>query len=399
MKTSLVIRGIGLITPLGGDVRSTWDALLAGAFITDHSRVHLPPEIWGQPDGPQNHMGRINFIGSIAASEALQSALPDRPLREALSDDRTALVVGSSRGPVDDWVEHPDLSPPGLGFGTSTIAGRLARMFGHGYGPRLTYCAACASGLHALIRAATLIEQGAADRALVVAAESSRHPIFLESFRRLGVVVPEGGRCRPFDVNRQGILTTEAAAAVMIERTESPRAGDVVLDRYAFAGDAGHLTGFDPDAATIRRMLAAAVDGRAVDVIHAHGTGTVANDAVEAAVIDAVMSGIGPSRDCGAAVPPSGSRDGCAANVKPAVYSHKGAIGHSLGASGLVSVVLNVVMHRQAIVPPNVSLESPMPLAHATLTRDLHRRPITRSVACAAGFGGATAAVGLMTVG
>ncbi|QOV90309.1 hypothetical protein IPV69_02755 [Humisphaera borealis] len=324
----------------------------------------------------------MSAAGLIAAREALAAASLTSSYQGAISTDRTALVVGTSRGPVDEWLDFPELSRLHHGFGISTLAARLAEGVGHGNGPRLTFCGACASGLHALIHAAMLIEHGDADRALVVASESSLHPVFLQSFRRLGVLAPKGFRCRPFDVSRNGLLVSEAAAAITLERSEEPgksAPGDIILDGRAFAGDAAHLTGFDPDGATIRRVLSEAIGGGPVDLIHAHGTGTVTNDAAEASAIDAALSDI------------------AAAGERPSVYSHKGAIGHSLGASGLISVVLNVMMHRRGVVPGNAGLESPLPLARATLSRDAVSRTISRSIACAAGFGGATAAVSLRT--
>jgi len=86
---------------------------------------------------------------------------------------------------------------------------------------------------------------------------------------------------------------------------------------------------------------------------------------------------------------------GPAAGVRPAVYSHKGAIGHTVGAAGLVSVVLNVLMHRHGVVPPNVGVIDPIEVRRAEIHRGAVTRPVRRSVACAAGFGGATAAVSL----
>jgi 3-oxoacyl-[acyl-carrier-protein] synthase II len=415
----VVIRGIGLVTPLGVGVTPTWDRLLAGGYITTHARCPLP-----SPDDHRDRLdeARINSLAVAAATESLAST--PGWTRATTADARTALVVATSRGPADEWADAtapPPVGPtsknaagrpcrsmePSPSFGLSSIADSLARTLGHGFGPRLTLSAACASGLHALIRAAMLIEHGDADRAIVVAAESSLHPMFVESFRRLGVLAPDGERCRPFDVDRSGFLCAEAAAAVVLERatepSTSPTAGgggdangiagnadgtasDVWLDCYAFAGDASHLTGSDPSGATLRRLLAAAVDGRPVDVIHAHGTGTEANDAAEAAAIDAVL-GAGL-----AAIPTSSA---AAAATGPAVYSHKGAIGHTVGAAGLVSVVLNVLMHRHGVVPPNVGVRTPIALRRATIHRGAVQRPVRRSVALAAGFGGATAAVSL----
>ena len=390
MTDRVVIRGIGLVTPLGVGATATWDRLRAGGYIDTHARC--PVETLGS---------RVMALAELAAADCLASVPGWTPA--ATADERTALVVATSRGPADDWADAAARSPardppaafrqPSATFGLSAVTDALARTIGHGFGPRLTLSAACASGLHALIRAALLIEHGDADRAVVVAAESSLHPMFVESFRRLGVLAPAGERCRPFDVDRSGFLCAEAAAAVALERatrpaSDDPRvAGEVWLDRYAFAGDASHLTGSDPTGATLRRLLVTVIDGRPIDVIHAHGTGTDANDAAEAAAIDAVLGGAPGPAGAGHIQPGS--------EPVPAVYSHKGAIGHTVGAAGLVSVVLNVLMHRHGVVPPNVGVRRPIELRRATVHRGPVHRPIRRSVALAAGFGGATAAVSL----
>jgi len=140
-------------------------------------------------------------------------------------------------------------------------------------------------------------------------------------------------------------------------------------------GDACHLTAGDPDGLTLGRMLNRVIDGRPIDLIHAHGTGTIANDPVELAAIERAL--------------PSGCEK------LPSLYSHKGALGHSLGAAGLVSVVINCLCHREGIVPPNVATRNPLPTRNVTIRSDLQRRSIRRSAAIAAGFGGAIAAVTL----
>jgi 3-oxoacyl-(acyl-carrier-protein) synthase len=79
----------------------------------------------------------------------------------------------------------------------------------------------------------------------------------------------------------------------------------------------------------------------------------------------------------------------------PSVYSHKGAIGHTVGAAGLVSIVLNARMHQHGVVPPNAGLRTPIELRRAELRAEMVQREVRRSVACAAGFGGAVAALSL----
>ncbi len=203
---------------------------------------------------------------------------------------------------------------------------------------------------------------------LVVASESSLHEAFIQSFKRLGVIAAAGEPCRPFDQHRSGFLISEAAAAVCLERRR-PRPGEVVIDGYAIGADASHLTGTDPHALALKSCLQRATNARPVDLVHAHATGTVANDPVELSAIETVTDG------------------------SPIIYSHKGAIGHTLGASGLVATVLNVLAHRLGEIPPNVCTTNPIATQAGRISREGVQRPIRRSLAIAAGFGGATGVV------
>jgi 3-oxoacyl-(acyl-carrier-protein) synthase len=229
-----------------------------------------------------------------------------------------------------------------------------------------------------LARGALLIRCGEASQVLVVAAEASVHPLFLGSFQRLGVLAKRGEGCRPFDRSRTGFYMSDAAAAVLLEATEDgdDAAGTIRVDHFALGGDATHLTGGDPHLSTLRHLLARVVDGTTVDLVHAHGTGTPTNDEAELAAIESVL---GPHA------------------ASPALYSHKGALGHSLGAAGLLSVVVNCQAHATGVVPPNAQTRDPLPVARVGLSREVVRRSIRRSVAIAAGFGGATAVVSLVS--
>jgi 3-oxoacyl-[acyl-carrier-protein] synthase II len=353
------ITGIGLVTPLGHSATTTWRALVRGESITDHARVSLPDA----PLGP-----RVTALARHAAAEAVQHA---RWSDRVLQSPSTALIVATSKGPVEDWLAGC-LNPDGL----AGVASGIAAALGLGCGPRLTVSAACSSGLHALIRAAMMLGTGQVDRALVVGAEASVHPLFIGSFRRLGVLAPPGFGCRPFDIERKGFLMSDAAAALCLERNVA--SGIAHLNAFAMGSDATHITGSNPAGAVLRRLLSQVIGDRGrVDIIHGHGTGTIANDAIELNAIDAACQGMAD---------------------RPALYSHKGAIGHSLGAAGLVSLAINCLMHREGIVPPNVNLNQPLSARNVELKTASSQRSVGRSLALAAGFGGPTAVVSLASM-
>jgi 3-oxoacyl-[acyl-carrier-protein] synthase II len=331
-----------------GDLRSTWEALLSGRFVNDHTRCE-----------DVRRPRRCSQLARVIAREAAGHLHGD-----------AALVVGTSKGSVEDWLDG-SVSTDGLADIARDVADALQLR-----GPRLTVSAACASGLHALARGALMISSGEARQVLVVAAEASVHPLFLGSFQRLGVLAKPGEGCRPFDRNRSGFYMSDAAAAVLLEASDDgdDAPGAIHVDRFALGGDATHLTGGDPQLRTLRHLLAKVVDGRPLDLVHAHGTGTPANDDAELAAIESALDGASP---------------------RPALYSHKGALGHSLGAAGLLSVAINCQAHASGTVPSNIQTRDPIPATRVTLARDVVRRSIRRSVAIAAGFGGATAVVSL----
>ena len=358
-----VITGVGLVTPLGLGADQTWTAIKSGEYRQSTGRCGL---------APSGKIPRVTELALLAATSAMGEH--SKP---------TALVVGTSKGPIDDWLKPTvDLSPPALqnSWGLAQIASHLTRSLQLA-GPVLTLSGACASGLHALIRAAMLIRTGEARRVLVVAAESSLHPLFLACYQRLGVMTPNSIGCRPFDRSRKGFFVSEAAAAVLLEARDQgapAHSSDLAqIDRFAMGGDATHITGSDPAGRTLQRLLTSVIDGRPVDLIHAHGTGTDLNDAIELTAIEAVVAGIDH-------------------RAPPVVYSHKGAIGHTLGASGLIAIVLNCLAHRDGLIPPNVQTRDPLPTRSVYLSAKNVHRPIHRSLAIAAGFGGATAVVSLI---
>ncbi len=368
----VAISGFGLVSPLGCAAPTTWDAILAGRVIEDHASAPL---------ASRADEARVTTLAIHAAREAVASA--DWSGGQ-LSGDSTAVIVGTSKGPVETWLtappEHISLSTyiaAGCDdvFGLASVCNAVARDLGIGAGPRLTLSAACASGLHALGRAWMMIRSRQVERAIVVAAESSLHPLFLGSFKRLGVLPKNGVGCRPFDEARDGFLMSEAAAAVCLTASDVHAGGDesggIIVDGFAMGGDATHLTAGDPDGRLLRRLIAQVTGTNPIDLVHAHGTGTVTNDPVELSAIDDTVHGT------------------------PNVFSHKAALGHSLGAAGLISVVLNCMSHQRGIIPPNARAERPLHGEHAKISRVATRREIRRSIAIAAGFGGPTAVVGL----
>ena len=217
------------MSPLGATAGATWDALLAGRYIVDHSRTA------GEFDRASPRV--IQMVRRVV-DEALAESGWSR-------GDEFATVVGTSKGSVESWLtplQHSAGSPCETGglenFGMlpaafPDVAGLadIAAELRVGVGPRLTVSAACASGLLALIRGVMMIRAGEARRVLVVAAEASVHPLFLGCFKRLGVLPGGGIGCRPFDEAREGFLMSEAAAAVCLDAAPSDASRRVAPNR------------------------------------------------------------------------------------------------------------------------------------------------------------------------
>ncbi len=279
-------------------------------------------------------MDRSIRLALHAAAEALDGQWPE----ELLRDPQTALFVGTSKGPICSWLKASQqlrdsqaldaTTAQLIAGGVGSIAGELHHHLGM-RGPTHTSVAACASGLFALHRAAKAITCGECERALVVASDASLHPLFEAGFARLGVLakVETDGRrhCRPFDPQGRGFFVSEGAAALLLEPASSDHAG-TVLERIWIGADGTHLLSIDPHTEALRYGLSQMAADGPVDFIHAHATGT-AHDQQELQAIRATLGD------------------------RPHIFSTKGSLGHTLGAAGLISLVLSIRAHQTGCTP------------------------------------------------
>jgi 3-oxoacyl-(acyl-carrier-protein) synthase len=339
----VAISACSLLTPLDDapHLPGTWDALCAGRSVHQQS---VPDALLA---------GTAELDRSIRLVLAAVNRLP--------ADLHGAhLFCGTSKGPITTFLAAAEnlrhhlpltaMQAQHIALGVGAMGALL-----HGHlpteGPPHTSVAACASGLHALHRAALAIRHGECARALVVAADASLHPLFDASFQRLGVLSardPAGHlRCEPFGKTGDGFFLIEAAAALLLE---SPRALTrhplAWLERSWIGADSTALLAIDPHTHTHRTGHRACMPSDPLAFLHAHATGT-AHDAHELAALHAVV---------GADVP---------------TFSHKQWLGHSLGAAGLVSIALSALSHHPQRTPDH----TPVP-------------PNARSLTIAQGFGG-----------
>ncbi len=226
----------------------------------------------------------------------------------------------------------------GIGFFSDYTAHYLAARFG-ACGQTLCPVAACATGSHAVILGARLIESGEADVVLCGATEPPQHPMVLAAYAQMGAL-SKSGVMRPFDARRDGFVPGSGSGFLLLESLAHAQSrGAKVHARvsgYSMRADATHMTSMAPGGDSIIRAVeeASAQAGHpALGYINAHGTATAQNDAVEARAL---------CRLFGATVP---------------VSSTKALTGHLLGASGAVEAALCVLALKRGVLPPTLGLE------------------------------------------
>jgi 3-oxoacyl-[acyl-carrier-protein] synthase II len=395
----VLLTGLGLVTPLGGDRDSSWRRLLAGEVAV---RPLIADGLGQLVEGSAAGRDPAGWVGAPAVGVAEpRSAEPVvglalRAAREALADaglagdatldrERCGCVVGTSKGglvsvrralhgDVDAWATVPPAA-------AAQAVAREAR-FG---GPLLCPVLACATGLAALVRGAELVRDGTCDLVLAGSSDASLLDVVVGSFRRLGVHASGGraARCRPFDARRDGFVVGEGAAIVVLESADhAQRRGAEACAEWLGGrtyGDATGLMQLDPEGSALVRAIddtlrAAGRDREEVTAAFLHGTGTPTNDLVETRALHRAF-GDHARRIVGCGV--------------------KGSIGHLLGAAGSVETALAVQALRDGVVPPTTGLDERDPAC------DLDLAPVARPfdaglvLKTSLGFGGHVA-VGLL---
>lgn len=404
MKKRVVVTGLGALSPLGLDVPSLWEGLLAGRsgvgpitrFDCEGFPVNFGAEVkdfvatdYLDPKEAKKHDRFIHY-SLVATREALSDA--DLVITEEIADD-TAVYIGSGIGGLESVCDavgllnargprrvSPFVIPKilvNMGAGHVSIA--------HGAtGPNLSHVSACATGSHSIGEAFRLIQYGDAKVAIAGGAEASIVPLSVAGFGRMRALsqrshAPQEAS-RPFDAERDGFVIGEGAGIIILEDLEHAQARGARIycevQGYGANSDAHHMTAPAPDGRGATRCMQRALDNAGwnptdVDYINAHGTSTPFNDAAETSAIKRVF-GDHAYQLC--------------------VSSTKSMTGHLLGAAGgLEAVVAALALHKGA-VPPTINLDNPDPdcdLDYVPHTaRDMK---VDRVLSNAFGFGGTNA--------
>ncbi|MBN8581865.1 MAG: beta-ketoacyl-ACP synthase II [Anaerolineae bacterium] len=373
MRKRVVVTGLGCISPVGNNVKDTWDALLAGksgaapitAFDASGHKTKFAAEVKGFDavamfgTREARKMDRFTHFATAAALEAIeQSGLK---ITEE-NRDRVGILIGSGIGGVISIIEQyeamrergPDRVSPFLipMMISDSAAGNLAIRIG-ARGPNMALATACASGTNALGEAAEMIRRGAAD---VMVAGASEAGISALTMAGMNVMTALSTRnddpqraSRPFDKSRDGFLMGEGAGILILESLEyaQARGAKIICEftGYGTSDDAHHISAPAENGAGAAISMSLALKDAGLGVtdiqyINAHGTSTQLNDKSETAAIKTVFG---------------------EQAYKTAVSSTKSMTGHLLGASGALEAVVAALAITNGILPPTINYETPDP--------------------------------------
>lgn len=397
----VVITGMGMLTPLGADVASTWEGIKAGKsgirniehfdtepFATRFAGL-VPDFDISEYVSPKDARKMDIFIqyGLIAAIQAVRDSGLDMEKENA---ERVGAAIGSGIGGLTNIEENhmkllngsPRKLSPFFVPGTiiNMIAGNLAIMYGM-KGPNFATVTACTTGTHNIGFAAQQIQLGQADVMVAGGAEKGSTPLGLGGFSAARALSTRNddpqAASRPWDKDRDGFVLADGAGAVVLEEYEHAKARGATIYAevagYGMSDDAYHITapaeGGDGAMRAMRNALQnAGVAPEQVDYINAHGTSTQMGDLAEVAAVKTLFG--------------EHAKSLC-------MSSTKSMIGHLLGAAGAVEAIFSILAMRDSIAPPTINLDNPDEGCDLNLVANVaQERNIEYALSNSFGFGG-----------
>ena len=411
----VVVTGLGMLTPLGCGVETTWKRIVEGRSgakkVESFEVSDLPskiaciiprgdgtggtynPDQWMEPK-EQRKVDDFIVYAMCAARQAIEDSSwkPETPEDQAA----TGVMIGSGIGGVEGIAETAILLKERGPRRISPffIPGRLINL-ASGYvsiefglkGPNHAVVTACSTGSHAIGDAGRLIALGDADVMLAGGAESPINRISLAGFAAARALsthfndTPERAS-RPYDKDRDGFVMGEGAGVMVLEEYEHARKRGAKiyaeLIGYGMSGDAYHITAPSPDGDGAYRSMQAAlkranVAPAEIDYINAHGTSTPLGDELELGAVQRLVGNAGG---------------------RISMSSTKSAIGHLLGAAGAVEAIFSVLAIRDGIAPPTINLDNPsVETAIDLVPHQARQREIDVVLSNSFGFGGTNASL------
>jgi len=401
----VVVTGMGAITPLGNDVASFWEGLVAGRSgitrITSFDPEHVDSKVAGEVHGfeadkvmPRKEVRRNDryvHYAWAASVEALRDAGIPNPIVDESLAERTGAIVGSGIGGINtmirDIIEAHELGIDRIGpfLVTSMIpdmAAGFVAIYANARGPNYATVSACSSSNHAIGSALNIVRRGDADVMIAGGAEAGIGEIPVGAFAAMRALStkrnddPEKAS-RPFDADRDGFVIADGAGVVVLEALEHAQARGARIHAevvgYAATDDASHVTlpapGGRGAAGSMRLAMAdARMDGDEIDYINAHGTSTVPNDRAETAAIKTVF----------------GERA-----YEIPVSSTKSMTGHLMGAGGGIEAIACILAIQNGCLPPTINYENPDPDCDLDYVPNVARSAhIKTAMSNSFGFGG-----------
>ncbi|MFI8162950.1 beta-ketoacyl-[acyl-carrier-protein] synthase family protein [Streptomyces microflavus] len=396
------VTGVGLVTAAGTGVGAAWHGVTEGLVPSVGPRPELaelpcdffysvtdcdPREVLGV--AAQRLMDRFAQLAVVAAREAVADAGLDPAVWDS---GRVGIVIGSAHGGLPFYDEQhaaltergarrvsPKLAPLSVVNGAaSSVSLDLGVQ-----GPSQAVSTACSSGTVAIGTAHQMLRSGACDIVIAGGAESTCTRLLIASACSLKAVSTRRedpkAACRPFDTHRDGFVVGEGAGLLVLEHPDHARARGATVrahvSGYGASSDAHSAVAPDPDGLGIERALRTALADAGLspaDVGHvnAHGTSTLSNDLIEAAMLRRVLG------------------------ESPLVTSTKAMTGHTLGAAGGIEAALTVLALQHQLVPPTVNLDAPDPLIEMdVVAKEARSASFDCAVKTSLGFGGHNAAL------
>jgi 3-oxoacyl-[acyl-carrier-protein] synthase II len=398
----VVVTGLGVVTPLGNDLNSFWQNLIAGQCgidkITAFDATAFATQIAGEvknfdltPAFPSpkeiRRTDRYTQFGVYAAWSALKDSRLDLATENC---DEIGVFLGSGIGGLQTTSEQLKvllergpgrLSPFMIPMLISNMASGVVSMYFNLRGPNFATCSACATANHAIGEAWRTIKMGDAQVMLAGGAEATVVPIGIGGFcamRAMSTRNDDPKRAsRPFDKDRDGFVMGEGSGVIVLEELEhaKKRGAQIYCEiaGYGNTADAHHLTAPSPGGEGAARCMKMALRSGGlnltdVNYINAHGTSTPQGDICETQAIKSVFGDYAR---------------------KLVVSSTKGATGHMLGAAGAVEMAACALAIKHGIVPPTINLQNPDPECDLDYVPNIAREiPVNVIVNNSFGFGG-----------
>jgi 3-oxoacyl-[acyl-carrier-protein] synthase II len=401
MRNRVVVTGLGCVSPVGNNVKDTWEALLAGksgaanitSFDASQHKTRFAAEVkgfdpvalFGVRDARK--MDRFTQFATAATLEAMAHA--NLTINES-NRDRVGILIGTGIGGIITLLEQyevlrergperisPFLIPMMI---SDSAAGNIAIRVG-ARGPNMSLATACASGTNSLGEAAEMIRRGAADVMIAGASEAAIAAVTMAGMNVMTALSTRNDdpqkASRPFDKGRDGFLMAEGSATLILESLEHAQArGANILCEfrgYGTSDDAHHISAPADDgvgAAISMQLALQSADLKPVDIsyINAHGTSTYLNDKSETAAIKTVFG---------------------EQAYKTPVSSTKSMTGHLLGASGALEGVISALAIMNNILPPTINYETPDPVCDLDYVPNEPRKAeVNHVMSNSFGFGG-----------